>query len=102
MKNKFSIALSLALMLTLVVTSMAFASTSAPTLQTATPTIASDLADYAPGQTVNLFGAGWQAGESVHIFVNDDFGDARVGRLLGERFDFETASRACPLRTRSS
>jgi hypothetical protein len=35
-------------------------------------TITSDLADYAPGATVTLTGAGWAAGESVHIFVNDD------------------------------
>ena len=35
-------------------------------------TITSDLPDYAPGATVTLSGAGWAAGESVHIFVNDD------------------------------
>jgi hypothetical protein len=34
--------------------------------------IASDLADYPPGATVTLNGAGWVAGETVHIFVNDD------------------------------
>ena len=38
------------------------------------PTITSDLADYPPGATVTLTSAGWQAGESVHIFVNDDSG----------------------------
>ena len=37
-------------------------------------TIASDLPDYAPGATVTLTGAGWAAGESVHVFVNDDIG----------------------------
>src|SRR5258708_7715565 len=37
-------------------------------------TIASDLADYPPGATVTLTGAGWAANESVHIFVNDDAG----------------------------
>lgn len=37
-----------------------------------TPTITSDQADYPPGATVILTGAGWQAGETVPIFVNDD------------------------------
>jgi hypothetical protein len=39
---------------------------------TAAPTIQSDKADYAPGELVTLTGSGWQAGESVHINVNDD------------------------------
>ena len=39
------------------------------------PTIASDKADDAPGETVTLTGAGWQPGESVHIRVNDDAGE---------------------------
>src|ERR687885_1151656 len=38
------------------------------------PTIASDKADYNPGETVTLTGANWQPGEAVHIFVNDDQG----------------------------
>src|SRR3712207_2976223 len=38
------------------------------------PTIASDKADYAPGELVTLTGSGWQAGESVNIVVNDDVG----------------------------
>jgi len=38
------------------------------------PTITSDLADYNPGGIVTLTGTGWQVGESVHIFVNDDSG----------------------------
>ena len=38
--------------------------------------IASDQADYAPGSIVTLTGSNWQAGESVHIFVNDDFGSS--------------------------
>src|SRR5438128_9659871 len=38
------------------------------------PTISSDKADYSPGETVTLMGSGWQAGEAVHIFVNDDEG----------------------------
>jgi hypothetical protein len=38
------------------------------------PTIQSDQADYPPGATVTLTGSNWQAGESVHINVNDDQG----------------------------
>ena len=37
-------------------------------------TITSDLPDYNPGATVTLTGAGWAAGESVDITVNDDAG----------------------------
>src|SRR5438445_5415245 len=37
-------------------------------------TITSDKADYAPGEIVTLTGAGWQPGEAVHVFVNDDQG----------------------------
>jgi YDG domain len=40
----------------------------------ASPTIASDKADYAPGELVTLTGANWSAGESVHIYVNDELG----------------------------
>ncbi|HEY3335388.1 MAG TPA: hypothetical protein VGK16_09170, partial [Candidatus Limnocylindrales bacterium] len=42
----------------------------------AAATITSDKADYAPGELVTLAGAGWQPGESVHIFVNDDWGSS--------------------------
>jgi hypothetical protein len=38
--------------------------------------IASDQADYPPGGTVTLTGSNWYAGESVHIFVNDDLGSS--------------------------
>src|SRR5439155_27288754 len=38
------------------------------------PSITSDQADYHPGATVTLTGAGWGPGEAVHIFVNDDVG----------------------------
>jgi len=38
------------------------------------PSIWSDKADYAPGETVTLSGASWQPGETVHIRVNDDAG----------------------------
>jgi hypothetical protein len=39
-----------------------------------TPTITTDKADYAPGSTVTVTGQGWGAGESIHLFVNDDVG----------------------------
>jgi Big-like domain-containing protein/MBG domain-containing protein len=42
----------------------------------ANPTIASDQADYPPGGLVTLTGSGWQPGESVHIYVNDDWGSS--------------------------
>src|SRR5205085_1206396 len=38
------------------------------------PWIQSDRPDYAPGDTVTLTGGNWQAGEGVHIVVNDDIG----------------------------
>ena len=41
-----------------------------------TPTISSDKENYLPGATVRLTGAGWGAGEGVHIFINDDVGQA--------------------------
>jgi hypothetical protein len=66
MKNKFSIAMTIAVILTMVFTSFAMAD--------GTPTITSDNFNYAAGETVNLFGVGWQAGEAVHIFVNDNDG----------------------------
>ncbi len=36
------------------------------------PSVTTDKADYEPGAPVVLTGSGWQAGESVHIVVNDD------------------------------
>ena len=42
------------------------------------PTIASDKADYAPGETVTLTGTNWAAGEAVHIVVNDTYGASWV------------------------
>src|SRR5215213_7003021 len=68
MKLKFANALSLALIMAMLFTSIGMAQ--------GTPTITSDLPDYAPGATVNLFGAGWGKGESVHIFVNDNVGSS--------------------------
>jgi hypothetical protein len=38
------------------------------------PTVASDKADYAPGSTVILTGAGWTGDTSVHLSVNDTLG----------------------------
>ena len=38
------------------------------------PTISSDKADYAPGETVVLTGDNWLPGEHVHIRVNDSVG----------------------------
>src|SRR5919199_4873668 len=40
----------------------------------AAPTIQSDKLDYPPGGLVTLTGSGWQAGETVSIYVNDDQG----------------------------
>ena len=55
---------------------MASAETVAPdgTTGTSLPTIQSDKSDYAPGELVTLMGGGWQADESVHIYVNDSDG----------------------------
>ena len=39
-----------------------------------TPWVASDKPDYAPGELVTLNGGSWQAGEVVHLSVNDDQG----------------------------
>ena len=57
------------------------APTEAPTPEptpAATPalpaTISSDQSDYPPGGMVRLTGENWPAGESVHLFVNDDAG----------------------------
>ncbi|HET9667741.1 MAG TPA: PxKF domain-containing protein [Desertimonas sp.] len=50
--------------------------TTEPSTPVGTPTIQSDLADYPPGGLVTLMGSGWQPGESVHIFVNDDWGSS--------------------------
>jgi hypothetical protein len=57
-----------------------FDPTPAPTTEPSTPvgapTIQSDLADYPPGGLVTLTGSGWHPSESVHIFVNDDWGSS--------------------------
>src|SRR5919204_4216945 len=49
-------------------------STTTTTTPVYNPTISSDKPDYNPGDTVTLTGGSWQAGEAVHIFVNDDIG----------------------------
>ncbi len=64
MKKNLTIGLALAVILALV--------TSVAALASGTPTIASDLPDYAPGSTVTLTGTSWNPGETVKIFVNDD------------------------------
>ncbi len=46
---------------------------SSATAETA-PSVTSDKADYAPGELVTLTGAGWEAGESVHLTVDDELG----------------------------
>ena len=61
-------------------------------------TIASEQPDYRPGATVTLTGAGWTAGEVVHIFVNDNIaeswsldsgqGDAAPDPVAGEDGSF--------------
>ena len=40
------------------------------------PSLTSNQPEYAPGATVSLSGAGWQAGERVQIAVDDDSDDA--------------------------
>ena len=42
------------------------------------PTISSDKADYAPGETVILTGDNWLPGEHVHITVNDSVGQTWI------------------------
>ena len=50
------------------------ATAAAPAAEPGVPWISSDLPDYAPGAPVHLDGGSWQAGEVVHIYVNDDQG----------------------------
>ena len=42
--------------------------------EVAGPTIASDKADYAPGELVTLTGTGWAGDTTVNIVVNDTLG----------------------------
>src|SRR5215213_312960 len=56
------------------VTFFAFAGGASAMHETAAvaPSMTTDQEDYNPGATVTLIGAGWAAGEAVHIVVNDD------------------------------
>src|SRR5207244_629976 len=54
----------------------AFATQSVPAPPPPTPTLASDKQTYAPGASVVLTGAGFQPGDTVHVTVDDDKGDA--------------------------
>jgi hypothetical protein len=59
----------------LMLAALAFANSGRAAIETPPPpSVWSDKADYAPGETVTLSGANWAAGESVHIRVNDDAG----------------------------
>src|SRR5918999_3758774 len=62
-----------ALLLAVAGTTMALTADTSGTTSPA-PTIQSDKADYAPGETVTLTGSNWQPGETVNINVNDDEG----------------------------
>ncbi|MGH9905744.1 MAG: Kelch repeat-containing protein, partial [Pyrinomonadaceae bacterium] len=45
---------------------------SASTLNSSPASITTDKLDYAPGETVNLSGHGWQPGETVRIMIHED------------------------------
>jgi Calx-beta domain-containing protein len=59
-------------------TSQTTATTQTTTTTTASapsnPQISADQQDYAPGSLVTLTGTGWNDGEAVNVFVNDDLG----------------------------
>src|ERR671916_2853130 len=61
---------ALSAMLTLALCSAAAGSNDA-----SSPTISSDKADYAPGETVTLTGTNWQPDEPVHLTVTSEGGD---------------------------
>src|SRR5258705_13467709 len=73
-KNFVLTSLLLMTMLLTLAMSSGLNAAAAPLAQTTTPTLTTDFADYIPGAFVNLTGANWQPGESIHIFVNDDAG----------------------------
>jgi len=64
----------LALVATLAFPAMAGAMVDTDVTAPASPTVWSDKADYNPGATVTLSGAGWAPGEAVHVVVNDSDG----------------------------
>src|SRR5262249_28036355 len=47
-----------------------------PTTPSSPPTVTTDKSAYLPGDTVQLSGANWPAGSTVHVVVDDDKGDA--------------------------
>ena len=74
LRSKFAL-LFLTIAVVLAVPTIAFAQDSTvSTTSPVVPTIQSDKTDYHPGELVTLTGGGWQAGESVHINVNDTYG----------------------------
>ena len=72
-KIRWVMALSFALVITLaiIVTTTSIRGIARADSSASGPTIASDQADYEPGEIVTLKGAGWASGEKVHIYVND-------------------------------
>ena len=64
----------LALVATLAFPAVAGAMVDTDVTAAASPTVWTDKADYNPGATVALSGAGWAPGEVVHVVVNDSDG----------------------------
>jgi len=64
----------LALVATLAFPAVAGAMVDTDVTAAASPTVWTDKADYNPGATVTLSGAGWAPGEAVHVVVNDSDG----------------------------
>jgi len=72
--SRCSLTLVVALLLPSTATANVFSELDEPATIESGPTIsiASDKADYAPGELVTLTGSGWQPGESVAVSVVDD------------------------------
>jgi hypothetical protein len=70
----------------------------APAAAGRTPTIRTDRADYAPGDTVTISGSGWAPGEAVRISVNDDDGQtwSRVASVTADAAGEVTDTFALP------
>src|SRR5918999_5011079 len=58
-----------------VMLTLALCSAAAGSDDDSSPTVSSDKADYAPGETVTLRGTNWQPGEPVHLTVTSEGGD---------------------------